>query len=76
MLEATALLQSHLPLEDMLGAMVDRALAITQADRGSLLEFDAQAGLRPLVARQRSGRGLRAETFTPSQTAIAQALQR
>ncbi|MFQ5926216.1 MAG: HD domain-containing phosphohydrolase [Terriglobia bacterium] len=75
LLEATALLQSYLPLEDLLGAMVDRAIAITGAERGLLLE-GREAGLRPRLARRRSGQRLSAESFTPSQTAIAQALAR
>lgn len=76
LLEATALLQSQLPLEEVLGAMVDRALAITEADRGLLLEADAQGRLRPLFARQRAGRPFPAASVKPSQTAIAQALDR
>jgi len=73
LLEATALLHSSLPLEDILGAMVDRAMAITHADRGLLLEADAQRRLCPLFARQRSGKPLPIEDVTPSQTAIARA---
>jgi sigma-B regulation protein RsbU (phosphoserine phosphatase) len=75
LLEATALLHSSLPLEDVLGAMVDRAMAITHADRGLLLEADPQRRLCPLLARQRSGKPLPIEAVTPSQTAIARALE-
>ncbi|MBI2957173.1 MAG: FHA domain-containing protein, partial [Acidobacteria bacterium] len=76
LLEATALLQSHLPVEEVLGAMVDRAIAITEADTGLLLESDGKGGLRPLVARQRGGLSADPTSLTPSQTAVAQALQR
>ncbi|MFQ5694365.1 MAG: SpoIIE family protein phosphatase [Terriglobia bacterium] len=75
LLEATALLHSHLPLEDMLAAMVDRALGLAEADRGLLLEADPKAGLRPLLARERGARSLPAESLVPSQTAIAQAIK-
>ncbi len=75
LLEATALLQSHLPLEDMLAAMVDRAIALVEADRGLLLEADAKAGLRPLLARERGGRSMPVKNLAPSQTAIAHAIK-
>ncbi|MFQ5662949.1 MAG: SpoIIE family protein phosphatase [Terriglobia bacterium] len=75
LLEATALLHSPRPLEDVLGAMVDRALTITDADRGLLLEADPATGLRPLLARQRGSGELSAESLQPSRTAIAQALE-
>ncbi len=75
LLEATALLQSHLPLEDILAAMVDRAIGLAEADRGLLLEADPKGGLRPLLARERGARSLPAESLAPSQTAIAQAIK-
>ncbi|HKZ52371.1 MAG TPA: SpoIIE family protein phosphatase [Candidatus Acidoferrales bacterium] len=76
LLEATALLQSHLPLEELMGAMVDRALAITDADRGLLLEVDPQGGWRPLTARLRGGRRAPPNSVVPSQTALNQASQK
>ena len=75
LLDATALLQSHLPVEDVLAAMLDRVITITDAERGLLLELDARMALRPLVARQRGGRNLPWESLEPSWTAIAQALK-
>lgn len=75
LLEATALLQSHLPLEAVLGTMVDYALALTDAERGVLLEPDAQGKLQPRVARQRGSRSLSREGVVPSQTAIRQSLE-
>jgi sigma-B regulation protein RsbU (phosphoserine phosphatase) len=76
LLEATALLQSHLPLEELMGAMVDRALAITDADRGLLLEVDPEGGWRPLVARLRGGRRAPPDSVVASQTAVTQASQK
>ncbi len=70
LLEATTLLQSHLPLEDVLGAMVDRAISLTGADRGLLLEADSEGNLQPLLARRCNGQGLPAEAVTPSKTAV------
>ncbi len=75
LLEAAALLQSHLPLEEFLGAMVERAIAIVDADRGLLLESDAKGELVPLLARQRGGQRLATEGFAPSQTVITHALE-
>ena len=75
LLEAVALLQSPLSLEEVLGAMLDRAIAITNADRSLLLEADGKGSLRPLLARQASQRSLPAEGFDPSQTAIAEAVK-
>lgn len=76
LLEATALLQSHLPLEEALAAMVDRAVTLTSADRGLLLEFEPTKGLRPLVARLAGGRAVPPESIPASQTALTQAVQK
>jgi sigma-B regulation protein RsbU (phosphoserine phosphatase) len=76
LLEATALLQSHLPLEELLGAMVDRALAVTDADRGLLLEKDAKDEWQPLVARLRGGRRAPLNSIVPTQTAVKQAVEK
>ncbi len=76
LLEAANLLQSHLPMEEVLGAMVDRAIAITDADRGLLLEGDSAGGLHSMLARQQGGRRLSVEGIAPSQTAIARALEK
>ena len=74
LLEATALLQAHMPLEEVLGAMVDRAITITEADRGVLLEADPEGKLRPLVARRQGGFNLPPASVAPSQTAMDHAL--
>src|SRR6266852_1268189 len=41
LLEATSLLHSQLPLDVVLGHMLDHAVSVTDADRGLLLEADA-----------------------------------
>ena len=75
LLEATTLLQSRMPLEELLAAMVDRAITVTDADRGLLLEADSEKRLHPLFARQRGGLPLPVESVEPTQTAIARAIE-
>ena len=75
LLEATALLQTQMPFEEVLGAMVDQAITITAADRGALLEADPQGGLAPLVARKAGGMNVALGSWAPSRTAIDQALR-
>ncbi len=77
LLEATALLHSHMPLDAVLGTMVDNAISLTDADRGLLLEPETPGStrLRVRLARQRGARNLSAEELVPSQTAIRQALE-
>lgn len=76
LLEATSLLHSQLPLESVLGSMLQHAIAITHADRGLLLEPDEGGSLKVRLARDGKGESLPAESFTPSQTALKQALDR
>jgi sigma-B regulation protein RsbU (phosphoserine phosphatase) len=76
LLEATALLQSRLPVREVLGSMVDRAIEITDADRGLLLEAGPGGALKPLLARQQGAVSLALESISPSQTAINHALER
>ena len=76
LLEATAMLQSQLPLEEVLAAMVDRAVTITNADRGLLLEADSKGQLQPLLARRQGAVPLTPANVQPSQTAVARALSR
>jgi serine phosphatase RsbU (regulator of sigma subunit) len=78
LLEATALLQSHLPLEELLGAMVDRALSVTDADRGVLLEADKdkEGEWLPLVARLKGGRRAPLNSVVASKTALNEAVKR
>jgi phosphoserine phosphatase RsbU/P len=74
LLEATSLLHSDLPLDSILSNMVDHAIAITNADRGILLEGDSYASLRVRLARLATKKDLSVEGLTPSQTALRQAL--
>lgn len=75
LLEATALLHSHLPLDEVLATMLDHAVSITDADRGLLLEPYAGGTLRVHLARRRGKLRLPPESLTPSQTAIQLALK-
>src|SRR5262249_16272171 len=75
LLEATSLLHSQLPLDSVLGTMLDHAVAITDADRGLLLEADTTGSLKVKLARRSGGLRLPPESLTPSQTAIQLALK-
>jgi serine phosphatase RsbU (regulator of sigma subunit) len=75
LLEATSLLHSQLPLEVVLGHMLDHAVSVTDADRGLLLESDAAGALKVKLARRSGGLRLPPESLTPSQTAIQLALK-
>jgi sigma-B regulation protein RsbU (phosphoserine phosphatase) len=74
LLEATSLLHSELPLETVLGTMLDHAIAITQADRGLLLEAESSGALRIRLARGTGCVDLPIEGMSPSQTALRQAV--
>ena len=74
LLEATSLLHSQLPLDVVLGHMLDHAISVTDADRGLLLESDAAGALKVKLARRSGGLRLPPESLTPSQTAIKLAL--
>ncbi len=75
LLEATSLLHSQLPLDVVLGHMLDHAVSVTDADRGLLLESDAAATLKVKLARRSGGLRLPPESLTPSQTAMQLALK-
>jgi serine phosphatase RsbU (regulator of sigma subunit) len=75
LLEATALLHSQLPLDAILGNMVDHAIALTGADRGLLVERGADNVMRVRVARQRGGKTLETAGLEPTQTAIRYAIE-
>ena len=76
LLEATSLLHSDLPVESVIGTMLDHAIGITQADRGLLLEADASGALRVRLARGKGGVDLPTEGLAPSQTALRQAMEK
>jgi serine phosphatase RsbU (regulator of sigma subunit) len=75
LLEATALLHSQLPLDVVLGHMLDHSVSVTDADRGLLLEADSAGALKVKLARRNGGLRLPPESVTPSQTAIQLALK-
>jgi sigma-B regulation protein RsbU (phosphoserine phosphatase) len=75
LLEATSLLHSQLPLASVLGTMLDHAIAITDADRGLLLEADTSGSLSVRLARGAEGERLSPESMAPSQTALRLAVE-
>jgi sigma-B regulation protein RsbU (phosphoserine phosphatase) len=75
LLEATSLLHSQLPLDVVLGHMLDHAVSVTDADRGLLLESDPAGALKVKLARRSGGLRLPPESLTPSQTAIQLSLK-
>jgi serine phosphatase RsbU (regulator of sigma subunit) len=75
LLEATSLLHSQLPLDVVLGHMLDHAVSVTDADRGLLLETDAGGALKVKLARRSGGLRLPPESLKPSQTVIQLALK-
>jgi sigma-B regulation protein RsbU (phosphoserine phosphatase) len=76
LLEATQLLHSQLPLDAVLEAMLDHAIAITNAERGLLLEADSSGALRQRLARRSGNVSMSAESFSPTQTALRLAMER
>jgi phosphoserine phosphatase RsbU/P len=75
LLKATSLLHSQLPLDSVLGTMLDHAIAVTDADRGLLLEPDSSGSLRVRLGRRRGGVCLPSDSLAPSQTALRLALE-
>src|SRR5712692_10244450 len=76
LLAATALLHSQLPLDEVLGMMLDHAVSVMDADRGVLLEADDKGALQVRLARRSGGMRLPPESLAPSQTAIQLALRK
>jgi sigma-B regulation protein RsbU (phosphoserine phosphatase) len=74
LLEATMLLHSQLPLDAVLEAMLDRAITITNAERGLLLEGTPEGSLLHRLARRAGGVGMPTEGFSPTQTALRMAV--
>jgi serine phosphatase RsbU (regulator of sigma subunit) len=77
LLEATALLHSQLPLDSVLAKMIDHAVAVTDADRGLLLEAEEgrTESLKVRLARRTGAQRLPPESMTPSGTAIQLAVK-
>jgi phosphoserine phosphatase RsbU/P len=76
LLEATSLLHSALPLESVLGTMLNHAMSVTNAERGLLLEADDEGALKVMLACGSGGKALPAESIAPSQTALRQAVSK
>jgi phosphoserine phosphatase RsbU/P len=76
LLAATALLHSQLPLDEVLGMMLNHAISVIDADRGVLLEADDKGALHVRLARRSGGLRLPPESLAPSQTAIQLALRK
>ena len=76
LLEATMLLHSQLPLDAVLDTMLDRAIAITNADRALLLEAAPSGTLRHRLARRTGCVSMPTEGFSPTQTALRLAVER
>ena len=76
LLAATALLHSQLPLDEVLGMMLDHAVSVMDADRGVLLEADDKGALHVRLARRSGGLRLPPESLAPSQTAIQLAVRK
>ncbi len=75
LLQATSLLHSDLPLDSILGTMLDHAIAITGADRGILFEADSAGALRTRLARNKGGVTASPASIVASQTALRQAVE-
>jgi sigma-B regulation protein RsbU (phosphoserine phosphatase) len=77
LLEATSLLHSQLPLDSVLAKMIDHAVAVTDADRGLLLEAEEgkTENMKVRLARRSGGQRLPPESITPSGTAIQLAIK-
>src|SRR3990172_2653518 len=71
-----ALLQSQLPLEDILAKVVDHAIEVTGADRGVLLQAEAKGEPRAVLARQRGGSPPPPASVRLTRTAVTPALEK
>src|SRR5580692_2004243 len=78
LLEATSLLHSQLPLDSVLAKMIDHAIAVTDADRGLLIELEEapSTAMKVRLARRSGGQRLPPESLAPSQTAIQLAMKK
>jgi len=66
LLEATSLLHSQLPLDSVLGSMLDHAISIIQPIAGLLIEPDASGVMRVHLARNNKGDNLALRPSTPA----------
>ena len=74
-LDVARSLQSSFSVDDVLNTLVDAALAVTGAERGFLLLFDAQHELETRSARSRGGSDLPASDLRVPCRLIQQALE-
>ena len=75
LLEATMLLHSQLPLDAVLEAMLDRAITITNAERGLLIEATDSGSLQNRLARRAGSVSMPTQGFAPTQTALRMAME-
>ena len=75
LLEATSLMHSQLPLESVLATMLDHAIVITKADRGMLLEPDANGVLQVKLARGKDSEVLEPGDMNPSRSVLNSAVE-
>lgn len=75
LLEATMLLHSQLPLDSVLEAMLDRAISVTDAERGLLLEATPSGSLQHRLARRAGAVSMPAQGFSPTQTVLRMAVE-
>jgi hypothetical protein len=68
------LLHSQLPLDAVLEAMLDRAITVTDAERGLLLEVTGSGPLKQRLARRAGGTSMHAEAISPTQTVLRMAI--
>src|SRR5258708_490267 len=73
--EVAMLLHSQLPIGAGVEAMLDRAITITNAERGLLLEATPEGSLANSLARRAGGVGMSTEGFAPTQTALRMAIE-
>ena len=74
LLEAASLLQSGLPLDSVLAAILNHALGVTNADRGMFLERGEDDAMQVRFGQDKSGEPLPQDAMNPSHTVIRQAV--
>lgn len=70
LLDVAKALHSTLDAEQLLGLVVEKAVALTGADRGCLVTVEEQGGYQVKIARDRDGGLLPPETFRPSRSVL------
>jgi signal transduction histidine kinase len=70
LLDVAKALHSTLDVGQLLGLVVEKAVALTRADRGCLVTVEEQGGYQVKIARDRDGGALPPETFRPSRSVL------